>query len=452
MKRWIFLLVVALAILLVGGAGYLGARGGQAGNVETSSRPQTIPVMRGDVRQTVTAPGELIGTRQAMLSLGVSGRLAAVNVRAGDHVEERQVLAELELADLERAVADAEIELRKAQLSLEKLQEPPGEADVRQAEHAIDQAAAALRVAQMSVATILDSTLLNETLEDAQKVFDDLQHKYEARLEMYESGQEPDYWLVYQAQWRLDEARLNLNRIQQQGDVQLQDARNKVSQAQQDHREAQDDLEQLLEGADSQDVEAARLEIAAAELALEKAQDDLEGAVLVAPFGGVVLDVEVNAGEKVTADADLVLLADPANLEAELEVIEEDLPLVQMGQPVDVFFDALPEALVQGQVERIVPLRISDERPLYAVYVALGELPASLAPGMTIDASFIVDERADVLRLPRALVRARSDGTAVVPVWVNGRVEERSIQVGLRGDVYVEILSGLNEGDEAAAE
>jgi HlyD family secretion protein len=452
MKRWMLLLVAVLLIVLVGGAGYLGARSGQAGNDETSSRPQTIPVTRGDVQQTVTAPGELVGTRQAMLSLGISGRLAEVNVRPGDYVEEGQVLAELETTELERAVADAEIDLRQAQLSLEQLQEPPSEVDVRQAEHAIDQAAAALRVAQMNVTTILDSTLLNETLEDAQKVFDDLQHKYEARLEMYESGQEPDYWLVYQAQERLDDARLNLNRIQQQGDLQLQDARNEVNQAQQAHQEAQDDLEQLLEGADSQDVEAARLEIEAAELVLEKAQDDLEGAVLVAPFGGVVLDVRANAGEKVMADADLVLLADPAGLEAELEVIEEDLPLVQVGQPVDVFFDALPEALVQGQVARIVPLRISDERPLYAVYVALGELPASLAPGMTVDASFIVDEHTDVLQLPRALVRARSDGTATVPVWVNGRVEDRSIQVGLRGDVYVEILNGLDEGDEVVAE
>ena len=59
----------------------------------------------------------------------------------------------------------------------------------------------------------------------------------------------------------------------------------------------------------------------------------------------------------------------------------------------------------------------------------------------------VVDSRRDVLRLPRALVRARSDGTATVQVWTGSRIEERQVQTGLRGDVYIEILDGLNEGD-----
>jgi multidrug efflux pump subunit AcrA (membrane-fusion protein) len=49
-------------------------------------------------------------------------------------------------------------------------------------------------------------------------------------------------------------------------------------------------------------------------------------------------------------------------------------------------------------------------------------------------------------------VRARSDGTAKVEVWANGQVEERTIQVGLRGDVYVEILDGLREGEQVVAQ
>jgi multidrug efflux pump subunit AcrA (membrane-fusion protein) len=51
------------------------------------------------------------------------------------------------------------------------------------------------------------------------------------------------------------------------------------------------------------------------------------------------------------------------------------------------------------------------------------------------------------LRLPRSLARAKSDNTAQVEVWVEDHVEPRSIKTGLRGDVYVEIVDGLNEGD-----
>ena len=121
--------------------------------------------------------------------------------------------------------------------------------------------------------------------------------------------------------------------------------------------------------------------------------------------------------------------ADPASLEARMEVIEEDLSLVQVGQAAELYFDAVPDVVIQGQVTRVVPLRISDERPLYAVYVALDQVPETLAAGMTADASFIVDQRTDVLQLPRSLVRARSDGTATLQVWANGQIEERTVEV-----------------------
>jgi multidrug efflux pump subunit AcrA (membrane-fusion protein) len=56
------------------------------------------------------------------------------------------------------------------------------------------------------------------------------------------------------------------------------------------------------------------------------------------------------------------------------------------------------------------------------------------------------------LRLPRALVKTRSDGTAQVEVWLGDRAELRTIKVGLRGDVFVEILEGLREGEAVVGE
>jgi hypothetical protein len=109
---------------------------------------------------------------------------------------------------------------------------------------------------------------------------------------------------------------------------------------------------------------------------------------------------------------------------------------------------------VNGTVSRIVPQRVAGEaRPLYHVYLGLNDpLPAGVYPGMTADASLLIDSANDVLRLPRALVGARSDGTATVEVWQNGRVLSRDIVTGLRGDVYIAVLDGLAEGDEIVGE
>jgi macrolide-specific efflux system membrane fusion protein len=71
---------------------------------------------------------------------------------------------------------------------------------------------------------------------------------------------------------------------------------------------------------------------------------------------------------------------------------------------------------------------------------------------MTADAAIIIARKENVLRLPRALVRARADNTAQIDIWTDRGPEKRDITVGLRGDVYIEILDGLAEGDQIVGE
>jgi HlyD family secretion protein len=171
---------------------------------------------------------------------------------------------------------------------------------------------------------------------------------------------------------------------------------------------------------------------------VESAERNLAAATLQAPFHGVVLKAMAIQGQTV---------------EVRTTVIEEDVPLVQIGQPVELFFDAQPDAAMQGRVARIVPQRIQDEdRPLYYVYVALDAVPRGVVAGMTADASIAIAQRSDVLRLPRALVRTRFDSTAQVKLWANSQEENRTVKAGLRGDVYVEVLEGLSEGERVVGE
>jgi RND family efflux transporter MFP subunit len=217
--------------------------------------------------------------------------------------------------------------------------------------------------------------------------------------------------------------------------------------------------------ANSQDVAAAEINLQRAQMALkeltvdpllewdiEQAQADLDAATLIAPFDGVVVEVLVRQGESVTAGQELVVIADVSQGELLATVVEEDLPLVKPGQEVEVYFDAAPDVTVTGVVERIVPQRTEGDRALYPVYTKIEELPSNILPGMTADAIITIDKRENVLQLPRAVVRAGEGNSAIVQVW-NGRAEEtRTIEIGLRGDLYVEIVSGLEEGEQVVGQ
>ena len=173
---------------------------------------------------------------------------------------------------------------------------------------------------------------------------------------------------------------------------------------------------------------------------------------LTAPFAGTILEVFVRVGEPVQAGQPLLLLADPTALEVRVTLIEEDLPLLTVGQSAELYFDALPDAAATGHVSRIVPQRIPGEnRPLYPVYLTLDDPLPGMVAGMTTDAVIIVATQTEVLRLPRTLVQAGHGDTATVQVWDGNAAASRTIQLGLRGDVYVTILGGLDEGDEVIA-
>jgi hypothetical protein len=83
--------------------------------------------------------------------------------------------------------------------------------------------------------------------------------------------------------------------------------------------------------------------------------------------------------------------------------------------------------------------------------VTLDQPPPGLLPGMTADADIIVVERKDVLTLPRRSIRARADATIPLPVLQAGQTITRSVKIGLVGDLNVEVLSGLQEGDQVVS-
>lgn len=479
MRRWVIIAVAVLAVTMISGAGYLGFRSAQGEENPAPAAPPTVPVERGDVQQTVVAPGQVMGMKEVVLGMDVSGRLAEINVRPGDAVRAGMVLARLEAtpledalevarlaleqaeADHERQLADAQQNLQIARARLEQVQARyPG---IAAAEASRAAALAELQKVQAG-ATEAERIAARAELANAEAAVQQAQAAYDRVKWRNDIGALPESQQLQQATNAYTAAKARYDAlVHGPSAAALASAQARVQQAQAEYDRALGE-----QSASGHEIAILEAQVEQATIALERlqvgvdpllahevarAEADLAAATLTAPFDGVVLDVMAKTGETIQAGAGVMLLADPTAIEVRTTVIEEDLPLVRTGQPVEIFFDAYPEEAIQGRVTRIVPQRVGGEdRPLYHVYVAPDRVPERVVPGMTADSSIIIAQRADVLRLPRALARARSDGTAQVKVWVNGQAETRAVRVGLRGDVYVEILEGLREGEEVVGE
>jgi multidrug efflux pump subunit AcrA (membrane-fusion protein) len=95
---------------------------------------------------------------------------------------------------------------------------------------------------------------------------------------------------------------------------------------------------------------------------------------------------------------------------------------------------------------------MSGAQANYTIVISLDNIVDHLVDGMSADASIVIAQKTGVLRLPRSVVRARSDGTAQVSVWNGLTTVKRDITVGLKGDSFTEVLTGLNEGDQVVAQ
>ncbi len=442
MRRWLIASAIGLTIILVGAASYFTSQKPSA--QADATPPATVPVTRGDVQQLVTASGKLVNTRTATLSIGASGQLAKVNVRPGDRVKQGQMLAALDTTDLEQEVAQAEQTYLIQQATYGNTLQPDA-ATIAAARAAVVSANAAYQAAQQKYATSQDQiTVSCFNLQDAADAVGRTRDAYEAIANdlrgwiQTEKQARKAAWQAAQNAYAAALARCNLARNSADD--------SSVRTAQTQLLDAQNALTNLISPTTTSLI-TARADLESARLSLEAARHQLSQTTLGAPFDGVVVDVKQQIGDMVDANTAIITLIDPQALEVEASVAERDLALVQVGRAAQLLFDAQPDLIATGHVERMVPARLSGSQALYPVYLTFDDLPAGLAADMSVDISITIAGKANVLRLPRSLVHAKPDNTAQVNVWVEDHIESRSIKTGLRGDVSIEIVDGLNEGD-----
>jgi macrolide-specific efflux system membrane fusion protein len=197
--------------------------------------------------------------------------------------------------------------------------------------------------------------------------------------------------------------------------------------------------------------ETAKLNLEIAELGLESAELNMEKAVIVAPFDGVVSDITISEGEALgaaTLAAPSITLVDTSGIQMHGFIDEIDIAIVKLGQEANIILDALPDEEVKGRVAFISPVGTSLIGVVYYETIITLENPgANLKDGMTADAEVIIERRDNVLVIPNRAIRGTLENPMVV-VLVDEQQEERPITLGMTDGINTEVLSGLEEGEE----
>lgn len=180
--------------------------------------------------------------------------------------------------------------------------------------------------------------------------------------------------------------------------------------------------------------------------------------VIRAPASGTVLERLVDPGDPVVPltsfqEGTVILtIADMDEFVFEGTVDEIDVGKLAVGQTVRVNIGALPDAAIEGRLTRIAPkAKVDQGSTLFDVEVVIESTgDAFLRAGYSANADIIIREKQDVLLVPERLVLFEGEKAYVElpPADEGTEPERREIEVGLSDGLRLEVLSGLDEGEE----
>jgi HlyD family secretion protein len=443
----------------------------------------------------VSASGNIEVSNQRPVVLQVEGIATQVAVEVGDQVTEDDLLLALDTADLERAVAQAELNLASAQAQLDQLLEAADAADIASAQASLASAQenlaevqagpsqAELAAAEASVAAAqaghqellagpseAELTQLSPTLEktlidlqQAQWDYDKVAYAgdgassqaatlqqatidYEAAKADYEIAVEPA------SEAELQDALSAIQSAQDQlDDLRAQPTEAELAEAEAQVASAQANLDDVLSGPGDAERRAAEISVEQARLDLEEAQIHLAQAQLLAPIDGTVLSVDVEVGEQVQAGTSAVTLADLNDLELTVNVAEVDVSKIQPNQAAEISIDALPGQTFGGKVIRVAPSSTSESGVVnYPVTIQLTNSDlAYVRPGMTAVATILDEDASNAGWLvPANALRERGDNTMIIVVR-NGQPNPIQVTPGAsQGEWTVVQSPDLQAGDE----
>ncbi|MBZ2179877.1 MAG: efflux RND transporter periplasmic adaptor subunit [Acidobacteriota bacterium] len=443
MKKWKIAAGVGLLLAIAGGV-YASLQWSKKGIVTV----QTGRVVRQDLTAIVTASGEVKPRNYINIGSNAQGpaRITDILVKEGDRVRRGQALAKLESVQPEADVAAqrATVTSTQAESAAAEASLKAQDSNLRTLEASIERSKADLTRSKLDFDRA--EKLLKEGLLSRQD--------YDSRRVAVQLGE---------ATVRESEARLA------QAKAQLEQFRASLS--------------------------AAQRRITVSEANLRRATDVLNRTQSTSPIDGVVTNLPVRVGETVVpgiqnSSASLIMtIADMSIITAEVKVDETDIVNVKLDQAADVTVDAMPGRSFKGHVIEIGNTAIlrstglaasqsaisSQEAKDFKVVIALDNPPDEMRPGLSCTAKIITAMRQKPLTIPIQALTVRQKGDLeprkegekepelpTDPAALRARKEElqgvfvvqgdkavfKKVETGITGITDIEVVSGLNEGEE----
>ncbi|RVT79672.1 efflux RND transporter periplasmic adaptor subunit [Flavobacterium sufflavum] len=228
-----------------------------------------------------------------------------------------------------------------------------------------------------------------------------------------------------------------------QQQINLKDAKEVLAKAQKDYQLNKD----LFEGnaGTAQSVKDAERILESARIKLSQVNQQLGDAAIKAPINGVVTAKSAEVGEYINIGAPIAKVVDIYNLKAVVFVSEKDVYRLKLSQNAEITADVLQGKSFGGKISYISP--VGDENHNYRVELTVSNKSAILKAGTYIKVNFNLGVQSDVLQIPKIALVEGTKNPYVYVVSANKAVQ-RVITVGREFGEQIEVLGGLDEGDE----
>ncbi len=202
-----------------------------------------------------------------------------------------------------------------------------------------------------------------------------------------------------------------------------------------------------------QQLDTSRMDYKVAQANYDEAASQLDDTVIKAPIDGIVIGKPIPAGQTVAQGISnpmvILTVADMSVMQIEAQIDESDIGKVAVGQKAAFTVDAYPGKTFSGTVSSISQKAAIQQNVVY--YTVLIDVDADhnmLKPTMTARVSITAGENKNALTVPLAAVKTDKNQQQYVMVQKNGQIENVNVTTGLVGDDKIEIVKGLNEGDQ----
>ena len=501
-RRWKKFAVAGVALVVAAGVGWQMLSPGQSSAASATSYT-TAEVTRMDVSSSITGSGTLEAADSYSVTTLIEGSILTADFEEGDEVEEGTILYTIDSSDASNSLEQAEISLNQAQRSynnqLESQEDLTITAPVSGQVYSIDVEVGDDVSAGETVATIRDSQTMSLEVsfpaDDAssfyvgQSATVTLDSTFETLTGTISKISGTDTVLTGNVIVRTvtidvsnpgglsteqtasaavgtatstasgtftykEEETVTAQVSGEVSSIRVSEG-DQVSSGQTLIVLTSDDLDDSLQSASES--------LRNAEISLENQYENLDDYTITSPIKGTIVDKNYNAGETTEANQVLCTIYDLSYLTMTLSVDELDIASIEVGQSVSIVADAVEDTTYTGTVTKVsVAGTSSGSATTYPVTIRIDETDG-LLPGMSVDATIELASAEDVLAIPSAALN-RGDTvlvTADSPSAANGTLVESTtedgedyysveVTTGVSGDDYIEIVSGLQEGDTVA--